>query len=388
MFDRIVLRRSDRNSSVSFGEIAEALIFYKNVHLVLDPTSAMQLVRQIGADNFFRLLTLKKVSATYIEEYMGVKAVQLGYVDQYEIVAASIFAKGAGKPTRVERAAERIFQMAGFDKKASIKHAEKFFGTAKLRSLSSDDFIKGGVIKAAYDDLRDGEFVTAAIRRVVAQIAPNYPNPEQISFEVIQFRDHFQVSTNLELPIFRSAALVQSPSISSLIVSLAQARADLAMAGYYGCDFRTSLASSEVVRLRSSDLLRRSGMNADELSLFREVVLDGFPHLGRLLDEGDKTPEDFFSLLEASDKFGCWISGVAPDEKLVAEYLRSTASRVWIDSSPGRLLRFVFSFGAGMANPAVGAVVSLADSFLLERLLGGWRPSHFIDGKLKPFLSD
>jgi len=35
---------------------------------------------------------------------------------------------------------------------------------------------------------------------------------------------------------------------------------------------------------------------------------------------------------------------------------------------------------------AVGAASSAADTFLLDKLLKGWRPNHFVDGKLKPFL--
>jgi hypothetical protein len=43
-------------------------------------------------------------------------------------------------------------------------------------------------------------------------------------------------------------------------------------------------------------------------------------------------------------------------------------------------------------SPVVGAVAATAlsagDAFLLDKLLKGWKPSHFIEGPLKQFLRE
>ena len=36
MFEKIVLHRSDQGNSITAGELAEALLYYQNVHLILD----------------------------------------------------------------------------------------------------------------------------------------------------------------------------------------------------------------------------------------------------------------------------------------------------------------------------------------------------------------
>jgi len=48
-------------------------------------------------------------------------------------------------------------------------------------------------------------------------------------------------------------------------------------------------------------------------------------------------------------------------------------------------MRYVLGLVLGQF-PVVGEVYSAADTFLLDKLGNGWRPSHFVDTKLKPFL--
>ena len=40
MFEHIVLRRSDGGNAISAGQIAQALLFYKRVHAIIEPTDA------------------------------------------------------------------------------------------------------------------------------------------------------------------------------------------------------------------------------------------------------------------------------------------------------------------------------------------------------------
>jgi hypothetical protein len=68
----------------------------------------------------------------------------------------------------------------------------------------------------------------------------------------------------------------------------------------------------------------------------------------------------------------------------------------WADKLPPKTLRWLLFTGGGLAlgaaftNPLTGAIagtaLSLADSFLLDKLIKGWRPSQFIEGPLKDFV--
>ena len=47
MFEKIVLKRSIDGPPISLGELAEALLFYQNVHLVLDHSTLSHLIESI-----------------------------------------------------------------------------------------------------------------------------------------------------------------------------------------------------------------------------------------------------------------------------------------------------------------------------------------------------
>jgi len=50
-------------------------------------------------------------------------------------------------------------------------------------------------------------------------------------------------------------------------------------------------------------------------------------------------------------------------------------------------IRYLLALTADAANPVAGFVAGLADNFLIEKLLSGWRPSHFVNDRLVPFLT-
>ncbi len=71
MFEKIVLRRSDKGLALSAGELAEALLFYQNVHIILDYGSLSGLISQIGMPAIVSLVSRPNVSAIYCEGLPG-----------------------------------------------------------------------------------------------------------------------------------------------------------------------------------------------------------------------------------------------------------------------------------------------------------------------------
>jgi hypothetical protein len=94
---------------------------------------------------------------------------------------------------------------------------------------------------------------------------------------------------------------------------------------------------------------------------------------------------DFESLLDKAERFREQIAGVNPDGNLVADYFKEVSKEGWISSLPAKTFRYVVGLGVGLASPLAGAALSAVDLFLLDKLKG-WRPNHFVDDKLKPFL--
>jgi hypothetical protein len=114
-----------------------------------------------------------------------------------------------------------------------------------------------------------------------------------------------------------------------------------------------------------------------------------------VVDSGSRTFDEFLELLDkSSDRFRGWILNTSPNANLVSEYFKEVTKEGWIAKLPAKSVRYVLgqilNVAALAMSPvtgvAAGAAYSTADTLLLDKLFKGWRPSHFVDGKLKPFL--
>jgi len=57
-----------------------------------------------------------------------------------------------------------------------------------------------------------------------------------------------------------------------------------------------------------------------------------------------------------------------------------------VSSLPSKALRYVMCAIVTAIEPISGTLGAAADTMVTEKILGGWRPSHFVEKRLKPFL--
>ena len=392
MFEKIVLRRSDVGSALTVGEIAEAILFYQNVHLVLDYPSLIGLIKTIGMPTLLSLLSRPNVSAVYCEETLGTRTDTVGPLEIHEFVAFMFTGdQTVGELKGIKKRLEYIFERQGYNKKQAQKLVERFRRHVPIKKLSSDYFVTGGIVKSAFADINDQEFIHEAMRRVLAQKTDNDIVPNDFTFQVSSLGNKFQISTNIDFDLINSQAKQNAVKNSNVtpahfINNVLEARADTVLASHYGGDFHTSEISSAIIRLKHQELLKRIGIDKRELKEFQDIVLDQAPSLREVLNSGDRTFTEFLKILDKSQKFREWTRGVNPDEKLVKAYFQDLTSEGWISTLPSKVVRYVLGSVATAVAPVAGAIGSFADTLITEKILGGWRPSHFIEKKLKPFL--
>jgi hypothetical protein len=49
-------------------------------------------------------------------------------------------------------------------------------------------------------------------------------------------------------------------------------------------------------------------------------------------------------------------------------------------------MRYAFTLALDASIPVAGMIAGFVDNFVLEKLLSGWRPNHFITTRLHPFV--
>jgi hypothetical protein len=391
MFEKIVLRRSQIGPGLTPGELAEALLFYKNVHLVIDHGSFKSLLDSLGAQEILALLAHKRISAFFAEDMFLTMNEPFAHGQAHWFESISIGGQGEEQPRKGRKGRlALLFEMNGYSPREAQKYADRFLEYARMSRFSSDYFIPGGIPRAAMTDLADASYVLAAVRRVLRDTIGFEAFADALDFEIIQMPKKFRVQTNIDFQLGNARRKSLNPALeeigeSSLLGAIVEARADISVAAQYGGDFHTSAISSDIVRLKHAELLKRSGISEQELLQFKNIILRDYPTIREVINSGERSFDDFKNLLEKSDKFRQSIHTIGPDDSLVAEYFREITKEGWAATLPAKAVRYVVGMVLGKI-PGVAEIYSAADTFLLDKVGRGWRPNHFVDGKLKPFL--
>lgn len=378
---------------MSAGQVAEALLFYQKVHLVFDRGTLLGLVKQIGVPQLLTLLQRQDFSAVYCEEMLGTSTDNVGAFQIHSLVAFTL----AGDPTAGElKTVEDRFRFdlerAGLPKADVRRFTKAFLDRVPVRRFSGNHFIDGGIPEAAKRDVLDAEYTKEAVRRVLQVIPGGYTTGPELKFDVIESKLGIHVFTNVDFEAINRRRTACTPpedplTPAHLLSNILEARADLALASFYGGDFVTSASASAIIQVRYSELLRRSALNTTALQQFVEVVLPDTRTVAEVIDAGERTISEFLVLLDKAARFKNWTKAVNPDENLIRTYVRDVSSEGWIQRLPQKSMRYAFTLALDASNPVAGMVAGFVDNFVLEKLLSGWRPNHFITTRLQPFVT-
>lgn len=393
MFERVILRRSVNGPAITAGEFAEALLFYQNVHIVLDYSSLMGLESSIGMQTLLALLSKPGISATYIEEMTGTYTEQTVSGPQYSLVAFMLSGdQEVGQLKSKKKRLEHMLKRCGYKKAQARRLIERFRRLVKIKKISDDYFVKGGVIAAARIDLTDENYVDAAARVAAKQLLRRETLPADFYFRVRSRGDKFSISTNLDFGEISSIQQAKDPNAGEytaahVVTTILSASIGTIYAGHYGGDFYTSTAESQIIQIREQSLLERTQCDQTQIEKFKSIAINDSPSIAEVINSGERSFAEFLEVLKSADRFKEWLRGKSPDENLVSAYLEDVTEIGWLNKIPGKSIRYVVGAAIGAIDPVSGLALSAGDSFFLDKLLGGWRPNHFVNEELRQFLN-
>ena len=381
---------------IDTGDLAEALLFYQRVHLIVGEAELSRLFESIGLDTMLRLMEDGFLSVHFVLDGMATHAsTKLG-----ETAFDYIYWEKAKGPDRLRTALDvakeavgRVESRKGKSRRAAIR----LLNHATVGRI--DDLFKAeqSINEMARCDLEDPEYVEQGIASILESLL-GVPFREDWRFQVARGSDGFRVDTNIPLPAltaklqdrYRTDSEV-TPAL--LLDFLGGARFNLAIAAELESEVLTSEISSALIQclLRSP---RRFGLGVrQDLAQFQQVVLEG-RSVGDVIRSGERTFDDLSKVIEESQRFKEWIKGCSQDANILAEYHRSITEQSWLKSAPAKRLRFLLFTGAGLVADAVatgglgtmaGVSASAFDTFVLDRIVGGWKPDLFVNQALKEF---
>jgi hypothetical protein len=215
---------------------------------------------------------------------------------------------------------------------------------------------------------------------------------------LIRLKDGFVVDTNLDFGALTKRYRELFPHVDSsvtpslLLSIMGDARVDIHLASEYNSEIVTMPSSANVMQIKLSEIIKRSRTQHEEIEHFQDVTLHNGRALREAINSGSKSFDDFMKLLEKSKKFRSWVSDINPDAGLLRSYVEEVSSESWLEGMPRKIFRWIIFTGLGFAAdqyvPPLGSATAAGiDSFLVDRLAGGWKPSQFVQGPLTSFVT-
>ena len=349
MFDSVVLRRAEQGLPVSLGQIAEALLFYRKTHLILDENTLKGLTAQLGLDGTLALLRRPELSSTYCEQLLGTKTDTVNGFEIHDFVAvtwASTGAPGADDKSPAARLASKMTR-DGTDARSARRFAESLMGISPPRRFDGNHFVAGGVPTVALKNLFNGTRLAAAATEAVRHEADD-PALPPVRFDMHATPSGFVIFHDIDFPAINARSALLKPgsdplTVAQLLTTLLSADCDLLLAAHYGGDFFTSNVSSSIIRLQHAELLRRGDLNLEAREGFVETVLPDVPDLRSVVDAGERSFDEFLHLLDKADRFKRWVGKVNPEVGLVQAYFQEASATDWLQTTPSKAVRLARS---------------------------------------------
>jgi hypothetical protein len=395
MFEKAVLLGAPRSGGLTAGQIAEALLFYRSVHLVLDAGAVVALVRTLGRAGFVELLRREGVTTTFVEGTPVTISNAVGVLTAHAFAFASHRAEPLPAGFLKGRKQNKFASLATLLMRAGVANkdikilVQTLADVASNKNLGSDDF-GNGLSNLALSDLKDSSYSTPAIRKVLSSMVPEDLVPANFTIDVKESDLGFYLFGDLRIEEIEAArvkrGLAGAPlTEASVIGALLQARVDMTVGAHYGGDFYSSPEISPLIRLRCESLLVRAGLHREEIDAFTDIVLEDSPSVAEVIDSGERSFADFLKLLDKAGSFRKWAHNVGPDRKLVSAYLEEVSRQSFFQTGKGKTIRYVLGQASGF-DTLIGAAFGALDTFGIDSIAEHWRASHFVDKRLRPFL--
>jgi hypothetical protein len=363
------------------------MLFYGEVRLAVEWPGLNQLLDVLGPELLLRLVEDGYLRLSYLTTQDGIHTADVdtprerhmpsGFSmpdrDYITLIQESFANLHEAKPRAARRMAARLINVTDADDVGSLSRA------------------------ATRDDLRDQDYLTSSIRTVVESIAPGVALNSDFYFRAVEQPDGwFVIDSNISLDdLNRAIQARRDPSqgnvtYAHLLTHLLDVRTDIALATQFDAEIATTDLGSRLIAAKATDLLWSHSDGAKNLAEFKRRTMPGGRGIAEAINSGDRSIEEFLTVLDRSRRLREWIADKDADTDLVQAYFDEVTAGSWITSLPAKSMRWLLLTGAGVVFASTPGVIaagmaSAADAFLLDRMVRGWRPNSFVEGPVRRF---
>lgn len=391
MFQKICIKPNEYSFPTDIGFIAENLLFYKQVILIVGPDTLQILLNNCNLDILQELVSAQFLKICVPENFLGVISntaptgqiindvctMRLKDVDTEELLFKGFF-HSTGRRGHSKRLTQKLLPF--------------------IETVTYDE----NICENVRHDLSEQAFTKSAILDTIKHYIPDLDlAANQIQYEWVKTSTGYIFQTNLNYEKL-NGLIPNNPdgkiiNPTGFISNILNTRGDMHLASSLNAEIATTAINTSLMKLRFKELYESITKHQDDIFQFNDFTLSNGYAIREAINSGDREFKDFLEILHKAEKFKSWLENISDDKSILKEYHEAVTKETWIDKLPSKGLRWSFFTGAGLVldatltgglATAIGLGVSLGDAFLLDKVVKGWKPNVFVEKKLKKFINN
>lgn len=392
MFESITFfhqNNTDTSNPLDIGALVECMLFYGKTSVVANQSTLRQLFLYFGTNRVIELIDEELLNLTYTETGIGVMTRTINGIERHDVGQFS-----SPQHTYQDELRKICIDVTGKVGKGR-RTAQRIQDLIKVRN--HENIILEGARKA----FSDQDYINYSAKSIISSLIPEKISVDDVVFQTETTDDGIVVATNIDFAALNQIYHKYVPATHSTINSASilshtlNVESELYFSSNNLSEIATSGLNSSLMSHKINYLLERSTRSSKQIQDFQGFIFDDAKSLKEAINKKQIDLDDLLSVLKHSRKFKKWIMGVEPDQDLIKSYYSEVTKKTMLDHLPGKSVRWgIFTsagfvadvFATGGVGTAVGIGLGVLDTFYLDKLISGWKPSQFIEDEVKTLL--
>jgi hypothetical protein len=369
----------------NLGRIIEAMLYYDRVHLMMNAQMFTGLWDTLGPDDLGVLLAHHTITTTLTPQMLAIHSDPGAAIVTHRPVAIKMSGREGKIIHDKDDVGTLVLLLEGMPNRrggtwAQVNKLVKLTKTARYAK------ILGGEVESRQRLVslaRDQDTLKLFVRGWA--MANGQPVNEQAlqnaEISLIEMDERFAILSTVSLEQM-VAGWNPSETWATILSNIQDYAVDLYLSNAHSADIITAPEISEVASARVDLSLQRAAQSSAQISAFEEMVFDDAHGFADAINDGLISFSEALKVIDQSRRFRTWAKGLSPDANLISEYHRAVTKDTVLQKLPFSVARFAFFNSVGMAAdaaaPGAGLISSTIDTFIVERIFGGWRPNFFV----------
>lgn len=379
MFDTINVHFGD--FSYTYGDLAEALLFYDHVNLVIRRECLSYFILNVGLNNIIelgnrgmRIVVPQDILCLHpCNDGFRIGTIPMEEVDmKHDFLASAIGWRNSHISNReLEKEIERFYFMC---KMKQIKNAD----TINMMETIASPFLNKYLMKMLSSYNAEEVLVNKGFRY-------------QFYYENgVLYLDSNHKSRRFNA-LDRKCDFRELLYPTSFLLKIASALSDLKFGAEQSATMMLPESASLVATIKVNDILDTYNRENENIKVVQKLVNPHYYSIAEAINSRKRSFGDLIKLLDKSAKFKEWKKCISDEKSFIEEYSAAVElENKWSENSAVKIGRWILTSGIGalsVVGPILGPLASGFDSFLVYKLLQKWSPNQFLKDEVRAFVS-